>query len=811
LVAVIAAGSRQLRAEESPGESADASSSTSSGTSNLQREYARLAQLLNSDDTFGKRDAVDALLKVRPSDVTDPNTRKLIARGYRDIASGSSFFEKEKAVQGLVIWGGKYSVPILIEMLDKDKHGQSEQLYDALAKLKDPAGAEAITRHLGDFFTHEKAVNALRRMGPAAEGALIKAAPSNNADVSLAAVALLGEVGGKKSIDVLQKASEAKNPQVKLAAREALKKVRLRFKNGESAGTLAADTDPNSPFAEGSGPPVDLTKRNASKKLGGDVRKLPGVHDAPLKEGSIDEPADLYEGDWSQVAALLPGDAAGAGVPADPDKNAAPKDWKPQPVRLANKTNVHERASSLSVVSGKSPVAAVIHTDPFNTSLARLESVNLKRRQSVGSSTVVGGVKNCYLSPTGARVLFVAEEGFHDRKVRLDVWAMNAGKPTEQATWWPFATSKGGIWANEIKWAEWLDDEQLMLVNGEGTTVLWRIDGKTPRAVYQVDANGRCTPTLSPGHSYMALATPRGVEIFRAIDGTLLARMSDVRPGAGAVAFNEDGSRLACVSGTSIYVWNAKTGKLERDFDCSQLRSGNLAWLDNNHLLVGGTDVVDIQRRLILWRYDAPNLPADTVGPWRWMVMQSGNIFGLVPAQLLQEEVLAAGRDLKPDDILALKPGAKVSLDVQVGGEDQAKAEAALRAAVEQAGMQVATASPLKLSARIVTGKSETKEYGRGFFHRENVEQVTVTEKHYEVELTIDGQSAWKQTTTMQPGFTPSVIWLKNGESAQQTVDRENAERSKGFGFNVSVPRYVVHPKYAGPLGTSKISLNGER
>ena len=191
--------------------------------------------------------------------------------------------------------------------------------------------------------------------------------------------------------------------------------------------------------------------------------------------------------------------------------------------------------------------------------------------------------------------------------------------------------------------------------------------------------------------------------------------------------------------------------------------------------------------------------------------MQSGNIFGLVPAQLLQEEVLAAGRDLKPDDILALKPGAKVSLDVQVGGEEQAKAEAALRAAVEQAGMQVATDSPIKLSARMVTGKSETKEYGRGFFNRENVEQVTVTEKHYEVELTIDGQSAWKQTTTMQPGFTPSVIWLKNGESAQQTVDRENAERSKGFGFNVSVPRYVVHPKYAGPLGTSKISLNGER
>src|SRR5438105_3098771 len=106
LFGAIAVCSLPLRAEES--------SDASTGTSNLQREYARLAQLLNSDDTFGKREAVDAFLKVRPSDVPDANTRKLIARGYRDIATGTDFFEKEKAIQGLAIWGGKYSVPILI-------------------------------------------------------------------------------------------------------------------------------------------------------------------------------------------------------------------------------------------------------------------------------------------------------------------------------------------------------------------------------------------------------------------------------------------------------------------------------------------------------------------------------------------------------------------------------------------------------------------------------------------------------------------------------------------------------------------------
>jgi hypothetical protein len=192
------------------------------------------------------------------------------------------------------------------------------------------------------------------------------------------------------------------------------------------------------------------------------------------------------------------------------------------------------------------------------------------------------------------------------------------------------------------------------------------------------------------------------------------------------------------------------------------------------------------------------------------MVMENNNILGLVPAKLLQEEVLAAARDLDPDKILALKPGAKVSLDIQIGGEEQAKAEAAIRAALEQNGVQVAPDQPLKIAARIVTGKSETKEYHTGFGFRENSEQVTITERRYEVELLVDGQSAWKQASSLQSS-SPPVIWMKKGESAQQTVDRENAERTKGFGFNVSIPRYVVHPKYAGPLGTSKVSLNGGR
>jgi hypothetical protein len=778
----------------------------------LQREYARLAQLLNSNDTFGKQEAAQTLLRVRPSDVANAETRKLIARGYRSLAMEGRGLHQDEAIRGLVIWGGKYSVPVLIELMEKDGQHPPDELFTALGQLKDPKGAEVVARYLGNFFNHDAAVASLRRMGPAAEDVLISAAPSTDAKVSLAAVQLLGEVGGDKSVQILQRASQARNAEIKQAARDAIKRIRARQKSGGSPDA-PAEVDPDSPFAEGSGPPVDVTSRNtrdyADRVRSGRGRDsgIPSVADTDAAE-SEDELADLDEGDWSQVNALLPGDPAGAGVPADPARDEPAADWKPQPTRLSKSTSAHERPIAIDVAGGKSPLAVVVYEDPFSKSMSRMEHVSLQRRRSLGSTNVLGGVKQCYVSPSGARVLLVAAEGVHSDRARLDVWTLAGAKPAEQTTWWPFATNDDH-WANQLSWAGWVEDEQLLAMNEQGTLVLWRLDGKTAKAIYQIDAEGNSVPALSPGRAHLALSTQRGIEIFRASDGELLARMSDVRPGIGGLAFNGDGTRLACVAGKSVYVWDATTGKLSRDFDCADLRSGSVSWLDNDHLLVGGTDIVDISRRLILWRYETAQAAAASFGGWQWLVMQSGNVLGIVPAKLLHEEVLAAAKGLDAEEILALKPGAKVSLDVQLGGDEQAKAETALQEALKQNGIEVAADQPLRLSARVVTGESQTKEYGRGFFNRQDTEQVTLTEKRYEVELTVDGQSAWKQISLLQSGYGPHVIWMERGESAQQAIDRQNRQQSANFGFSAAIPRYVVHPKYAGPLGTSKISMGG--
>jgi hypothetical protein len=210
---------------------------TSGGAANsslipdAESDYARLADLLHDGNPFQRREAIKELLQIEPGAVQDKETKKRIARGFREIAFGeTSKLEQGDGIRGLVIWGGKYANPLLVDLLDRETLAALPEVFDGLAMLKEPEGAAAVCRQLGNFFNHDAAVACLRKMGPAAEDSLIKAAPSNDPKVSLAAVNLLGEVGTNKSMDLLNRATKSKNLDIRDAARAAMKSIRERSK-----------------------------------------------------------------------------------------------------------------------------------------------------------------------------------------------------------------------------------------------------------------------------------------------------------------------------------------------------------------------------------------------------------------------------------------------------------------------------------------------------------------------------------------------------------------------------------------------------
>jgi hypothetical protein len=199
--------------------------------------FEQLAERMITGDVFQREKAIDKLLNAAPSDVSSAETRKKIARNFKKIAEGDDHFNKKKAVQGLVVWGGKFAVPILVKMLDEARGFDEEEILKALGDLKDPQAAEALTARLGNFSTHRESYSALKQMGGSAEDALIAVAPSDNSDVCLAAINLLGDCGTEKSLPTLREASASQNVDVRNAAKAAIRKITARKNKAKADGS----------------------------------------------------------------------------------------------------------------------------------------------------------------------------------------------------------------------------------------------------------------------------------------------------------------------------------------------------------------------------------------------------------------------------------------------------------------------------------------------------------------------------------------------------------------------------------------------
>jgi hypothetical protein len=199
--------------------------------------HEKLAERLASENVFHRREAIDALLRIERQDVKSADTRKMIARNFKQLAleQGGSH-DRGKAVQGLARWGGKFSVPTLLDIFAEEHCWVKEDVFKALGELQDERAAAPVAARLGDFFDHQQAVRCLKRMGPVAEDAVVAVGASPDPKVCLGAIEVLSEIGTQKSVPFLRTAAtQSRNPQVKVAAKAAIKTVigRQRTKTEE--------------------------------------------------------------------------------------------------------------------------------------------------------------------------------------------------------------------------------------------------------------------------------------------------------------------------------------------------------------------------------------------------------------------------------------------------------------------------------------------------------------------------------------------------------------------------------------------------
>jgi hypothetical protein len=166
-------------------------------------------QDLQSDWPPDREAALEHLTKAKPEDVKSKELRKQVAPAIKKIAfdEHASLESRRLAVQGLVVWGGKFSVPLLIKLLDDKSFYTFEHktLFQALADLRDDRAIEPVAEKInGDPFGAEEAVRCLEVFGPKAEDALLKRPLPNFPQVTKKMVEFLGRYGTKKSLPQLR-------------------------------------------------------------------------------------------------------------------------------------------------------------------------------------------------------------------------------------------------------------------------------------------------------------------------------------------------------------------------------------------------------------------------------------------------------------------------------------------------------------------------------------------------------------------------------------------------------------------------------
>ncbi len=157
-------------------------------------------------------------------------------------------------------------------------------------------------------------------------------------------------------------------------------------------------------------------------------------------------------------------------------------------------------------------------------------------------------------------------------------------------------------------------------------------DPASGRPLFVLPAEFRAPPVLSPGGKGVVAYTGAGYEFFGTADGRkagvlpLPSRWEDRGRPRGGLAFHPDGKRVAGLTTNSqgqmlVTVWDVSDGALKESLVVSAAYDGAsgfdlpVAWAGDRRLVFGSGEVLDLDLRTAICKYELPRPPLPVTGP----------------------------------------------------------------------------------------------------------------------------------------------------------------------------------------------------
>jgi hypothetical protein len=173
---------------------------------------------LKEGDSIARKKAVETLGRQTPNE-----RRAEIVNVLEPLLKSPDPFVRRAAVPVLALWGGKDSVPALVQTLHNDDVFTRQAALESLANLKDARAVEPMAELLPQGIDRANAGKALQAMGSMAEKAVAVYLTHGDFGTRLEACHILKVIGTKESVAALQKATlNQQDAIVASAAQEAL-------------------------------------------------------------------------------------------------------------------------------------------------------------------------------------------------------------------------------------------------------------------------------------------------------------------------------------------------------------------------------------------------------------------------------------------------------------------------------------------------------------------------------------------------------------------------------------------------------------
>ncbi|AMV37677.1 SHD1 domain-containing protein [Planctomyces sp. SH-PL62] len=528
------------------------------------------------------------------------------------------------------------------------------------------------------------------------------------------------------------------------------------------------------------------------------------------------EPAEI-DPDWSsaQLAGLPPEGAWKIAIaPAAPPAAETAPAARPRGVPIPATTDFFEHQKGFAVnVAGSYAVVGYTLDNP-KPGTTRIAVCDLKAGKTLGVVKSSGVLAPLALSDAGDQVLMRKDEFGFGNADRLELWNLTAQGLVKAWRFAPYDDAQGP--ARDVKWAAFLGPKRFATIGG-GKLVLWDLDPVRPSLTLQTTDG--CVPAVSPDGKFLAFAHEGKVGLLDVEAGQIAAvqAMPLTQTPWPSFGFSPSGKRFACLTVGKAFVWNTEDGTLHRDLQLSPIAvapDNPPLWTDEDHLLVGGRYLIDVESQVKLWDYQGAEQAArDRDGLcWFLLAARQNQAGALIPARLPQPIVRQSLKQALADpNFFIVRPGATVSIDA-AGVADASKREKvveSLTAKLAQIQVKVAPGSALVLLPVVETGKEEEISYrtmGAGF----RTDRFKVRPQISRIQLAYKGQSAWESGSSSVPHF--DIAHLGPNESLADHV-RKFEQPNYAFFDQVELPRLLARPNPGGgfTLGSSQVGTAGVR